>query len=181
MQRAARGHAGLNAREQGCLRGVGEVLGSSFWGQEIGLPPPENNELVLSIRMGCADTVPFQPKTNHPVLTRPISNPQNPFPAYPRFWSPGGVPHEDRVAAHRHQVQFRRVEDQAVEAILAVARGRRDGKLVEQVLIVADHGAVFRRHDEHGLGGVADDLVRVEAQRGDVLRRGEALVGRALL
>ena len=31
----------------------------------------------------------FSTKTNHPDLTRPISNPQNPFSA-PKFWSPGG-------------------------------------------------------------------------------------------
>ena len=29
-------------------------------------PPPEKNELVLSIETGCADTVPFQPKPNNP-------------------------------------------------------------------------------------------------------------------
>ena len=62
-------------------------LGSRNWGQDR-FPPPENNELVLSIGMGCADTVHFQPKTKHPVLTRPISNPQNSFSA-PKFWSPG--------------------------------------------------------------------------------------------
>ena len=38
--------------------------------------------------MGCADTVPFQPKTKHPVLTRPTSNPRNPFSA-PKCWGPG--------------------------------------------------------------------------------------------
>ena len=35
------------------------------WGQNH-FPPPEKNELVLSIGMGCADTVPFQPKPNTP-------------------------------------------------------------------------------------------------------------------
>ena len=30
----------------------------------------------------------FYNRTKHPVLTRPISNPQNPFSA-PKFWSPG--------------------------------------------------------------------------------------------
>ena len=58
------------------------------FGGRIGFMPPEMNELVLSIKMGCADTVPFQPKTKHPVLTRPISNPQKPF-STPKFWSPG--------------------------------------------------------------------------------------------
>ena len=54
-------------------------------GGRIGFPPPEKNELVLSIKMGCADTVPFSVKTKHPVLTRPISSPPNPF-STPKFW-----------------------------------------------------------------------------------------------
>ena len=36
------------------------------FGGRNGFPPPEKNELVLSITMGCADTVPFQPKPNTP-------------------------------------------------------------------------------------------------------------------
>ena len=36
------------------------------FGGRIGFPPPEKNELVLSIKMGCADTVPFQSKPNTP-------------------------------------------------------------------------------------------------------------------
>ena len=35
-------------------------------GGRNGFPPPEKNELVLSIKMGCADTVPFQSKPNTP-------------------------------------------------------------------------------------------------------------------
>ena len=50
--------------------------------------PREKHERVLSIIMGCADTVPVQPKTKHPVLARPISNPQNAFSA-PKSWGPG--------------------------------------------------------------------------------------------
>ena len=30
----------------------------------------------------------FSAKIKHPILTRPISNPQNPF-STPKFWSPG--------------------------------------------------------------------------------------------
>ena len=60
-------------------------------GVETGFRPRKKHELVLSIEMGCADTVPFQPKTKHPVLTRPISNPQNPFSTpqmlEPRPWA----------------------------------------------------------------------------------------------
>ena len=38
-----------------------------LWAPEFGFPPtPEKNELVLSIKMGCADTVPFQSKPNTP-------------------------------------------------------------------------------------------------------------------
>ena len=36
------------------------------FGGRNGFPPPEKNELVLSIEMGCADTVPFQPNPNTP-------------------------------------------------------------------------------------------------------------------
>ena len=36
------------------------------FGGRNGFPPPENHELVLSIEMGCADTVPFQSKLNTP-------------------------------------------------------------------------------------------------------------------
>ena len=46
------------------------------WAPECGgrfrFPPPEKNELVLSIETGCTDTVSFSTKTKHPVLTRPI-------------------------------------------------------------------------------------------------------------
>ena len=41
-----------------------------LWAPEFGgrndFPPPEKNELVLSIEMGRADTVPFQSKPNTP-------------------------------------------------------------------------------------------------------------------
>ena len=40
--------------------------------------------------------MPFQPKTKHPVLTRPISSPQKQFSA-PKFWSPGIKPVADYV------------------------------------------------------------------------------------
>ena len=36
------------------------------FGGRNGFPPPEKNELVLSINTGCADTVPFQSKLNTP-------------------------------------------------------------------------------------------------------------------
>ena len=36
------------------------------FGGRNGFPPPEKHELVLSIKMGCADTVPFQSKPNTP-------------------------------------------------------------------------------------------------------------------
>ena len=36
------------------------------FGGRNGFPPPEKNELVLSIGMGCADTVPFQSEPNTP-------------------------------------------------------------------------------------------------------------------
>ena len=36
------------------------------FGGRIRFPPPEQNELVLSIKTGCADTVPFQPNPNTP-------------------------------------------------------------------------------------------------------------------
>ena len=42
-----------------------ETWAPEFGGRN-GFPPPEKNELVLSINMGCADTVPFQPKPNTP-------------------------------------------------------------------------------------------------------------------
>ena len=42
------------------------------FGGRIGFPPPEENELILSINMGCADTVPFRPISN----PRPIFCPQ---------------------------------------------------------------------------------------------------------
>ena len=59
------------------------------FGGRIGFPPPENNELVLSIsKKGVCRYCDFSTKTKHPVLTRPISNPQNPCSA-PKFWSPG--------------------------------------------------------------------------------------------
>ena len=34
--------------------------------ESVYFPPPEKNELVLSIDMGCADTVPVQPEPNTP-------------------------------------------------------------------------------------------------------------------
>ena len=37
-----------------------------FGGRKNGFQPPENNELVLSIKMGCADAVPVQSKPNTP-------------------------------------------------------------------------------------------------------------------
>ena len=52
------------------------VLGSRG---RIGFPPPEKNELVLSIWNGVRRHCTFSTKTKHPVLTRPISNPQKPF------------------------------------------------------------------------------------------------------
>ena len=42
-------------------------------GGRIGFPPPEKKELVLSIEMGCIDTVHFSTGTKHPVLSRPIA------------------------------------------------------------------------------------------------------------
>ena len=36
------------------------------FGGRNGFPPPEKHELVLSIKIGCADTVPFQSKPNTP-------------------------------------------------------------------------------------------------------------------
>ena len=48
-------------------------------GAEPAFYPRKHNELVLSIGMGFADTVPFRTRPTHPVLTRPISNPQNPL------------------------------------------------------------------------------------------------------
>ena len=57
-------------------QGVAEFLATSgfdevkVWAPEFrgrnGLPPPEKHELVLSIKMGCTDTVHFQPKPNTP-------------------------------------------------------------------------------------------------------------------
>ena len=38
----------------------------AIWGLQNRFSPPEKNELVLSIKMGCADAVPFQPKPNTP-------------------------------------------------------------------------------------------------------------------
>ena len=66
-----------------------------LFGGRNGFTPPEKHELALSIETGCADTVPFQPKTKHPVLTRPISNPQNPF-STPKILEPSPI-----VCAHR--------------------------------------------------------------------------------
>ena len=43
----------------------GADLGSRIWGQNR-FPPPEKNGLVLSIEMGCADTVPFPREPNTP-------------------------------------------------------------------------------------------------------------------
>ena len=51
--------------------GVSATRAVTLWanqnsGAESGFPPPGKDELVLSIKMGCADTVPFQPKPNTP-------------------------------------------------------------------------------------------------------------------
>ena len=50
------------------VRSDGERTDVSAWAAEFGgrngFPPPEKNELVLSIKMGCADTVPWQSKPN---------------------------------------------------------------------------------------------------------------------
>ena len=42
------------------------LLWAPEFGGRNGFPPPEKNELVLSIKMGCADTVPFQSKPSTP-------------------------------------------------------------------------------------------------------------------
>ena len=42
------------------LSGINAVIWAPEFGGRNGFPPPEKNELVLSIKMGCADTVPFQ-------------------------------------------------------------------------------------------------------------------------
>ena len=42
-----------------------QKLGSRIWGQTR-FPPPEKNELVLSIEMGCTDTVHFPRESNIP-------------------------------------------------------------------------------------------------------------------
>ena len=65
------------------------------FGGRIGFPPAENNELVLSIlKNGVCRYCAFSVNTKHPVLTRPISNPQNPIYT-PTFWSPGHVLREE--------------------------------------------------------------------------------------
>ena len=72
------------------LQRAGKIAGLQNLGGRLVCPPPEKSEPVLSIETGCADTVlvTFPSRTKHPVLTRPISNPQNPFAA-PNFRSLG--------------------------------------------------------------------------------------------
>ena len=72
-------------------------------GSKIRFPPPEKNELVLSIQMGCTDTVLFSTTAKHPVLTRPISSPQKPCSA-PTFWSSGAA-QQSAIATHAEDAQ----------------------------------------------------------------------------
>ena len=53
------------------LQYAAEAMRAQPWAPEfgvgrIGFPPPEKNELVLSVETGCAGTVPFQPKPYTP-------------------------------------------------------------------------------------------------------------------
>ena len=62
--------SGMGEGEGGCHPLVGDPLqvrpGLQNLGAESVFRPPERSELVLSIGMGCADTVPFQRKPNTP-------------------------------------------------------------------------------------------------------------------
>ena len=70
------------------------------FGGRFGFPPPEKTGLVrFSLQWGVQMLYLFN-QTKHPVLTRLISNPQNPFSA-PKFWSPVHVGIEP-LAPDRH-------------------------------------------------------------------------------
>ena len=64
-QARGQGAALQHLPQHGAGAGVDRDWAPEFGGRN-GFPPPEKNELVLSIEMGCADTVPFQPKPNTP-------------------------------------------------------------------------------------------------------------------
>ena len=92
------------------------------FGGRNGFPPPEKNELALSIEKGCADTVPFQTRAKHPVLTRPISNPQDPFSA-PKFWSPATNPRAiPKIITHERVIVV--TEPRHGRVLFEVCRGR---------------------------------------------------------
>ena len=60
-------HSGDPPLQQMPKETVADVWGwAPEFGGRNGFPPPEKHELVLSIEMGCADTVPFQSKPNTP-------------------------------------------------------------------------------------------------------------------
>ena len=56
----------LHPNEDGQFRMSMFDAGLQILGGRNSFPPPEKNELVLSITMGCADTVPFQSRPNTP-------------------------------------------------------------------------------------------------------------------
>ena len=59
-------------------------------GAETGFRPRKSTSSYFLLNGVCRYCA-FSVKTKHPVLTRPISNPQNPF-STPKLWSPGGSP-----------------------------------------------------------------------------------------
>ena len=71
-----------------CGKG-GDLAGPQSLGAEAVFRSPEKNELVLSIsRNGVCRYCACSTKNQTPRSTRPISNPPNPFSAYPKLWSP---------------------------------------------------------------------------------------------
>ena len=88
--------------------------------------------------MGCADTVLFQSKTKHPVLTRPISSPQNPFSAYPESWSPGKEEHRyhEALVHPAMSLAFQQRGMRAPKRVLLLGAG--DGLAARELLMHDD-------------------------------------------
>ena len=81
----------LDSVNQDAFTTIEETLLVVNWaphfGGRIDFPPPEKNELVLSIETGVCRYRAFSTRTKHPVLTRSISYLWNPF-STPKLWSP---------------------------------------------------------------------------------------------